>query len=158
MPSEDTLQYAERFVELTRNPPAPDPGLTWKDILAEEPFEGQHWEGVYGLPSGSVRSEFLQPSGSDDESPPLSPISDADELGALSTDDATEESEASFDVQTPPPYQNAHNSATGLFAQALLLREETESLQRRQYWRGDWRTDADVSRPFDISDAATLGD
>ncbi len=50
-PTEDTLQYAAKLVETIRNPPLPDPGLTWKDILAEEPFEGQHWEGAYGLPA-----------------------------------------------------------------------------------------------------------
>ncbi|KLO08519.1 hypothetical protein SCHPADRAFT_605654 [Schizopora paradoxa] len=156
VPSDDTLEYASRLVEATRNPPLPDPGLTWKDILAEEPFEGQHWEGVYGLPTGSVKSEFMHSADSDDESPPLSPISDDDDLENLSLNDQTEESEVSFDVQTPP-LEEEHNTAPGLLSQALLLREELESLQRKQYWRDNWRTDADVSRPFDISDAATLG-
>ena len=38
-----------------RNPGKVKAGLTWADILAEEPFEGQHWEGVYGLPPSAVR-------------------------------------------------------------------------------------------------------
>ncbi len=157
-PTEDTLQYAAKLVEAIRNPPLPDPGLTWKDILAEEPFEGQHWEGAYGLPSGSVRSGLAHPADSDTESPSLSPISDIDDFDTLSSIDATEESEVSFDVQTPPPYdRDARSASTERLSQALLLREEIESLQSHQYWRDNWCTDADVSRPFNISDPATLG-
>ncbi|KAK0453053.1 hypothetical protein EV421DRAFT_1761696 [Armillaria borealis] len=55
---------------LTETPKVPET-LTWKKILEEEPFEGEHWEGVYGLPPGSVKN-WREPDSQSDVSSVLS--------------------------------------------------------------------------------------
>ena len=67
-------------MDRVRNPGKVKSGLTWADILAEEPFEGQHWEGAYGLPRGAVRTDGEPTDLDSDSSPSLSPLEDEDEL------------------------------------------------------------------------------
>ncbi|KIK74965.1 hypothetical protein PAXRUDRAFT_29119, partial [Paxillus rubicundulus Ve08.2h10] len=126
------------------------PPITWKDILAEEPLEGQHWEGVYGLPPGSTVEGWE--TRSSESTPSLSPW---DRDDSLDEDD----SGSSFEDLPPPaigipadpdpdPDQPMHHYDH--------LRV-TEELKAQQYWRDDWKIDVDVSRPFDIGDPSTLG-
>ena len=126
--------------------------MTWNDILSEEPFEGQHWEGVYGLPPGSTVEGWEVHSGG--SSPSLSPLDDSDDLDdSLSILDS-EESSRVTDFSMPmiqrtapvPDYEGAYGH-----------RGELEDLQAKQYWRSDWRMDICLTRPFDIGDASTLG-
>ncbi|KAH9482299.1 Gamma-tubulin complex component 5 [Psilocybe cubensis] len=162
-PSQVTLDRAEVYLQGIKNPPPPPPTLTWKDILAEEPFEGEHWEGVYGLPAGAVRSMSKQDRADREEwdsTPSLSPLN-SDDLALDDEDDSF--SSADYERYTEPessrpsspepvvPHDNAPRIP--LYEQ----RKQFEELRARQYWRDDWHTDADVNAPFSIGDPSTLG-
>ncbi|KAF9226914.1 hypothetical protein BS17DRAFT_800830 [Gyrodon lividus] len=148
-PSNSTLAFADTYEDA--GPSKSPPPMTWKDILAEEPLEGQHWEGVYGLPAGStVEGWETRSNGS---TPSLSPWDQDDSL-----DDSDSDSHSSFEDSPPPavempgepePRQPVHH----LHNYRVLI----EELKAQQYWRDDWRIDVDVSRPFDIGDPSTLG-
>ncbi|KAM6496155.1 Spc97 / Spc98 family domain containing protein [Amanita muscaria] len=157
-PSSATLAYAENLVYLLKNPPPPPKPLTWADILAEEPFEGEHWEGVYGLPPGSVRGISQESTDDWDSTPSLSPLEsdlefDGDEPDLLqgtgdSTELLNEEKEDSKpdenDSKMVPPFTLAH-------------RLSLEKMKAKQYWRDDWKSDVDVTKEFDLKDTSTLG-
>lgn len=144
-------------MDLVRNPEKARSGLTWKRILAEEPFEGQHWEGAYGLPRGSVvGQDDVSSSGS---SPSLSPWDD-------NLDDFDEPSSPWGTHSTPnspfpsPPLGNVDLDVfTEEFSEQLVRyshRDEIEALQSRQYWRHDWYGIVSIERPFNIGDPSTL--
>jgi len=147
-PAQSTLDYADGCLRQINNPPKLRPLLSWADILAEEPFEGQHWEGVFGLPPGStVEGWELQ---SFDSTPPSSPASSTGfhDLGNSSSD-----SPISRDLS-----HVEHSPTEAIFIEDLYAhRREIGELQARQYWRTEWRTDALLATPFDIGDASTLG-
>ncbi|GBE79798.1 predicted protein [Sparassis crispa] len=149
-PSQDTLTFADHYVDRIINPSKAAPTLTWKDILAEEPFEGQHWEGVYGLPPGSTVENWDAHSGG--STPSLSPFDDSDLDDSLSSSDILQSAEAPasllVDAVNEPSY---HPGVT------YSHRNDVEELVAGQYWKTDWRTDASVERPFNICDASTLG-
>lgn len=160
-PTSETDSYAESYLQALKNPPSPPKILTWADILAEEPFEGEHWEGVYGLPASSVRKSRRDDDGSSrsgDSTPSLSPLN-SDDL-ELNEDDSF--SSADYDTdELPPPLPS---STTNLFVpietkppHTFAHRKVFEDLQAKQYWRDDWRSDVDVGKPFDLGDASTLG-
>lgn len=152
------MAYADHFLDKIKNPQPHTPTLTWKDILAEEPFEGEHWEGI------------LDNKPHDDSdwenTPSLSPLSsdfeDARSVSSLSYDDGRrvhrginhEHNEEggelpTFEKCTPgsnvPPHTYAH-------------RKEFEELQAMQYWRTDWKGYVQPSKHFDIGDPSTLGE
>jgi len=144
-------------MENIRNPSKPLPTLTWKDILDEEPFEGQHWEGVQGLPLGSTVENWDTHSGG--STPSLSPVDDLDDLDDLDDSPSL--------LASPELLDDTSAQAAATTQRVAVLRNympkyhhhrrDFEELQARQYWRADWRTDADTTRPFDIGDASTLG-
>lgn len=147
-PSRSTLAFAETYNEI--DPSKIEPPITWKDILTEEPFEGQHWEGVYGLPSGSTVEGWETRSTGSTSS--LSPWDESDSL----EDEVEVELQQSPEEFTQPGEESdtsrrivPHSVHSGLD----ILGE----LKAQQYWRDDWRIDVDVSRPFDIGDPSTLG-
>ncbi|KAI6040406.1 Spc98 family-domain-containing protein [Pisolithus marmoratus] len=150
-PSRSTLAFADTYDD--RDSSKKEPPLTWKDILAEEPFEGQHWEGVYGLPAGST-VEGWESRSTDSDS--LSPW---DELDSPSDDDGDEDrwNRPSDDLSS----QSAHTPDTT----RSTVRDYTskspavmvEELRAQQYWRDEWRIGIDVNRPFDLGDPSTLG-
>ena len=72
-PDEATLKRAKDYLERLRNPDKPPPGLTWEAILAAEPFEGEHWEGI--LPR---EKDDILDSRSGGSTPSLSPWDDSD--------------------------------------------------------------------------------
>jgi gamma-tubulin complex component 5 len=125
--------------------------ISWKTILDEEPFEGQHWEGIYGLPPGSTVEGWE--TRSLDSTPPYSPLplGDLSDLSpSLSTTDSLPSIEAkSFLNQDADSARMATVSSFG-------HRQLVEDLQRRQYWRTEWQTDA-TSTSFTIKNASSLG-
>lgn len=122
--------------------------MTWKDILAEEPFEGQHWEGVFGLPPGStVEGWEARSNGS---TPSLSPWDDDDSLDE-------DDSRSSFEDLRSPVLQAPAAVKSHPVHQVQNHRLHVEELKSAQYWRDDWRIDADVTRPFDLGEPSTLG-
>ncbi|EGO28082.1 hypothetical protein SERLADRAFT_447295 [Serpula lacrymans var. lacrymans S7.9] len=146
-----TLEYAETYLDKTKNPQKSPPTLTWKEILAEEPFEGQHWEGAYGLLPGSTVEDWETRSGG--STPSLSPLDDSD--------DFEEASLSSLEYEEPSPIHQGNLSTSPKYKQSPhhthLHRQDIEQLQSRQYWREGWQTDVDLTRPFNIGDASTLG-
>ncbi|KAH9002214.1 Spc98 family-domain-containing protein [Lactarius hatsudake] len=93
-PTQLTVEHAESYLVNSTTPHVASETFDWKNILDEEPFEGQHWEGVYGLPPGSTVEGWET---------------------------------RSLDSST--------------FGHRQLI----EDLQRRQYWRAEWQTDASLT-------------
>ncbi|KAF8961118.1 Spc98 family-domain-containing protein [Flammula alnicola] len=157
-PSDGTVEMAKTYLETVTNPPPPPPTLTWADILAEEPFEGEHWEGVYGLPPGSVRFTTQKDRAERDEwdsTPSLSPLNSDDlilddEDDSLSSADY-EEPASPISERAPIPPEPANLPYT------YKHRKQFEELRAKQYWRDDWHSDASLVSRFDIGDPSTLG-
>jgi len=115
--------------------------------MAEEPFEGEHWEGI------------LDPIRSPDDwdsTPSLSPLN-SDDLALDDDDDSFDssdpahrdlESSTSSPVLPSKPFEPPYTT---------LNPKPFEDLRERQYWRKDWKSDADPTRPFDLGDPSTLG-
>ncbi|KAI9569285.1 Spc98 family-domain-containing protein, partial [Boletus coccyginus] len=146
-PSNATYAFAETYQDARPSePPSP---ITWKEILAEDPFEGQHWEGVYGLPAGSTVEGWETRSGG--STPSLSPWDEDDSLDSDGTPPSFEDLPPP--VTTTPAESNSHHRVHYQRNHLELI----ERLKAHQYWRDDWKIDVDVSRPFDIGDPSTLG-
>lgn len=148
-------------MDLVKNPGKAKAGLTWADILAEEPFEGQHWEGAYGLPPGAIRTEGEHTEIDSDSSPSLSPLEDEDELEEF--EDSSSRWNTSSDIEsqlpTPPSQGSVLDAGTEQYSMQIALyshRDEVEALQALQYWRSDWRDSTRSDRPLDIGDPSTL--
>ena len=126
--------------------------ISWKNILDEEPFEGQHWEGVYGLPPGSTVESWETKSL--DSTPPYSPLP-LDDLDDLTASLPSLDSPPSVDAELSlnPDAESASMANISSFGHRQLI----EDLQRRQYWRTEWRTDASLTPSFAIKEASTLG-
>ncbi|KAF5388371.1 hypothetical protein D9615_000745 [Tricholomella constricta] len=186
-PTPLTQHHASSILHASTHPPSPPPTLTWASIVAEEPFEGDHWEGVYGLPPGFVRRDDRQPEGYYDRekeserldwdsrwsTPSLSPLN-SDDL-ELDEDQEDEERERERALAELNESESQSREDEGVMADDALVygerapgrvpphtyahRKEFEALQAKQYWREDWRGDVDPSqrRPFDMGDASTLG-
>ncbi|TFY67661.1 hypothetical protein EVJ58_g1495 [Rhodofomes roseus] len=145
-PDEATFERAEYYLDGLSNPKRPVPGLTWEAILAEEPFEGEHWEGIYPR---STDDQFDAQSGS--STPSLSPWDDSD------LDESVTSSIPDIDEDALPPEAAGGIDKPYLPPAAYRHRQDVEDLQARQYWRSEWRTDASTTRAFNIGDASTLG-
>ncbi|KAE9409816.1 hypothetical protein BT96DRAFT_962003 [Gymnopus androsaceus JB14] len=168
-PQPSTLAYASLYLDALENPPAPAESdqLTWKKILDEDPYEGDHWVGVPGGISmhkrrASVYSEDNEDLLDDlDISPSLSPL-DSDDLAL----DDTDSEHDTFNLQdkpsvpvssTVPMADTGHRPLYTTYA----YRKELEDLKAKQYWHLDWKMDPEVTLQrrgtFDIGDASTLG-
>jgi len=123
--------------------------ISWKNILDEEPFEGQHWEGVYGLPPGSTVESWETKSL--DSTPPYSPLPLDDLTASLSSLDSLHSVDAEHSLN--PDVDSASMANISSFGHRQLI----EDLQRRQYWRTEWQTDASLTPSFAIQNASTLG-
>lgn len=74
--TKSTRGYAADWLENQRHPNGrPQDALTWDKIFQDEPLEGQHWEGAYGLPAGSTREGWETRNAYDSDSD-LSDFSD----------------------------------------------------------------------------------
>ncbi|KAF9006720.1 Spc98 family-domain-containing protein [Cyathus striatus] len=127
-PSNGTLAFATDYLDRLKNPPQPPRALTWEDILAEEPFEGEHWQGRRQERLGQHPS--LSPLNSDDLA-----LDDDDTISSIGDSQLTSQLEA-----TLPSSENVAEKITPAYTYAY--RKELESLHSKQYWRKDWQTDA----------------
>lgn len=147
-PSRSTLAFAETYNEIDSS--KLETSITWKDILAEEPFEGQHWEGVYGIPSGStVEGWETRSTGS------TSSLSSWDKSDSLEDEDDIELQQSPEESTQPGEAPDTSRRIVRHSVHSSLT--IVEDLKAQQYWRDDWRIGIDVSRPFDIGDPSTLG-
>jgi gamma-tubulin complex component 5 len=151
-PTTLSIELAENYLEKSRAPPTNPVSISWKDILDEEPFEGQHWEGVYGLPPGGTVEGWETKSL--DSTPPYSPLpldDLSDSAPSLSSMDSPPAVEAEFHLN--PEVNSASMPNISSFGHRQLV----EDLQRRQYWRTEWQTDASLTPAFAIKNASSLG-
>jgi gamma-tubulin complex component 5 len=158
-PTAETLSRAETILSQIDNPTAKPVELTWKDIVGDEPFEGEHWRGVYGMPPGSVKlPESGDNSGSDSD---LS-LSSFDSEDPDTQSDILSPGPASPHVEAvtqniSPPRPTIPPSSTG---HSYRHRGEVEALQASQYWRPEWTvpdTAGSLTHSFDVGDPYTLG-
>jgi gamma-tubulin complex component 5 len=132
--------------------------LTWADILSEEPFEGEHWEGIYHPGRSTSINEPDYESRGESE-PSLSPLNSDD----LTLDDESDSLSSNFDelvrpVRTPTVESGENDGHTpSKQPYPFDSRKQFEELQSKQYWRDDWHTDAPLYSPFDLGDPSTLG-
>jgi gamma-tubulin complex component 5 len=106
-----------------------NPQLRKEEILDEEPFEGQHWEGVYGLPPGSTVEGWETMSL--ESTPPLSPLDDERLLlPSHSAEWGIPTESDNIEHFTPP--SPLRKSSQPLFYDH---RQDVETLQLKQYWR-----------------------
>lgn len=146
------VEHAELYLESSRTPRVDPVSISWKTILDEEPFEGQHWEGIYGLPPGSTVEGWE--TRSLDSTPPYSPLplGDPSDLSpSVSSTDSLPSVEAKSSLNQD--VELARMATVSSFGHRQLI----EDLQRRQYWRTEWQTDAASASSFAIKNASSLG-
>ena len=136
--------YGESDSSKVENP------ITWQDILSEEPFEGQHWQGVYGLPPGSTVEGWETRSTGSTSS--LSPWEESDSLE--DEDDVVLDQSLEESTQLDEAPDTARKNARHTVHHSSTI---VEKLKAQQYWRDDWCIGVDVNRQFDIGDPSTLG-
>jgi gamma-tubulin complex component 5 len=155
-PQLSTLALAESYLETAHNPIAPTRSLTWQDILTDEPFEGQHWEGAYGLlPGSTVENWENRSSGS---TPSLSLWDDdSDEHGEDFISPTGSEYSLEEGEPTTQEFDVINHLPMKVSAQPFAHRNTVEELKARQYWRPEWCTDIDTNRSFSLGDPSTLG-
>lgn len=121
------------------NPLKPSGTLTWAEIVADEPFEGDHWD-IQSF--GSTPS--LSPFGSEDEQ-------ENENDGSLSSHVNTSDG----------GYESARMITTeDKKEQTYDHRSDVEALQKRQYWREDYVDAVGILariKHFDLGDVSTLG-
>ncbi|KAJ4479162.1 Spc98 family-domain-containing protein [Lentinula aciculospora] len=172
LPEPSTLTHASLYLDALNNPlpSAENDQLTWKKILEEDPYEGDHWIGIPGgIPmSRRRRSSAYVSEDNDDEllddldtSPSLSPL-DSDDV-ALDDTDSEHEIFQSLDKSphSGAPTTSAIDTRHRPLYTTYAYRQELENLKSKQYWLPDWKIGSDVAlqRPgtFNIGDASTLG-
>ncbi|KAJ8086982.1 hypothetical protein PM082_005807 [Marasmius tenuissimus] len=170
-PEPSTLTYASMYLDSLKNPPEPveSSEWTWKKILEEEPFEGDHWIGVPGgIPArklkGSENDEGEgDADGSDGSTPSLSSLDTDDELDLELPPSPTAPSDEGLSTSlTRQPPASVEFPEKPLYA-TLAYRKEVENLKAKQYWREDWKTDRHLETAvhqrgtFNIGNASTLG-
>lgn len=103
------------------------------------------------MPQGSTVEGWENTS--DGSTPSLSPWDD--DSDDLDDDDSFPYTE---DVpSSPSPVERVSSYGQPNLSLSYQHRRVVEELQARQYWREEWRTDADLSQPFNLGDASTLG-
>lgn len=121
-------------------------------MLADEPFEGQHWEGATGLPEGGTVEGWESPS-FDRYTGSYAASEDEDEYDESSVEETPLETAS----ESSPRRANNLRDTTSLGRHSQTARDDAEHFGNRQYWKDGWRTDADTTRPFHFGDASTLG-
>lgn len=122
------------------NPQKPVGPLTWTDILADDPFEGEHWD-IQSF--GSTPS--LSPFGSEDEQDDEANTASSSKIDSSDAEDMPVVPVKVEDVQKKRTYEH---------------RDDVEALREGQYWREDHVDVAGTlarTRQFDLGDVSTLG-
>ncbi|KII94634.1 hypothetical protein PLICRDRAFT_148664 [Plicaturopsis crispa FD-325 SS-3] len=147
-----TTTHATKYLDMLANPPQTAPTLTWAEILKDDPFEGEHWEGVWSAQKG-----WEAGSTSDGSTPSLSPLEDDDDDDDDEYDDYDSPPMGPIDPPSGTREHKPSRPGKAMSEDAWNHRREFEALRARQYWREEWRTDASLTLPFDLGDASTLG-
>ncbi|KZT50429.1 hypothetical protein CALCODRAFT_188828 [Calocera cornea HHB12733] len=146
-PAPATHTYASLVLDKAKDPFRVPSALTWETIMAEEPFEGEHWEGADSKPQ-SKKAKRRTSSWSSSDS--LSELSDDDRLQSPSSSPPTTHAPSEKRVDESEDFVSASELA------AARAQMELDEMLDRQYWKEHWRIDGDLDGPFDLSKAETL--
>lgn len=149
-PLPSTLAHADIVLSGEREFSAKSNKLTWKQIMEEEPFEGDHWEGVFS-PGRAYEGDTSPSFASDQES---------EAEGFLSHSGESQESETSY-TSTPAPIgqiltEAVYTQSEYFQGSSSESRELVERLRGKQTWRREWEMDVNWNRPFNTADPSTF--
>ncbi|KAI0032929.1 Spc98 family-domain-containing protein [Vararia minispora EC-137] len=148
--SETSEPMALEYLTNLDNPQPRSTIITWKDILDEEPFQGQHWEGVYGLLPGSTVERWETQSL--ESTPPLSPLSfDDDRLSQALSPPSGVTPEREVGGEPLAPSSSPEQAPRTVFF--YDHRQDIETLQLKQYWRKEWH----IPHPTEVGDELGIG-
>ncbi|CCO30051.1 hypothetical protein BN14_04075 [Rhizoctonia solani AG-1 IB] len=150
-PTNTTHDYAYDLLTEVHAPP-PEPKDFWKQVLEEEPLEGDHWKTPWDDDDWDARTLSSHPS------------MELESRGSVSSPESSRENEASVienneeeEVKGPPnpfsymgtSHQHNLNDAHNVY----------EALCADQYWRPQYVNDAAkrAEKEFNVNDPATLG-
>ncbi|KAF8592572.1 hypothetical protein K439DRAFT_1610352 [Ramaria rubella] len=103
--------------------------FTWENILKEEPFEGQHWQGAYGLPGGSVVQDW---TGETSDSDGSSLLYDAEyEENMSSSEEEHPQSEAGLSAVAQQSIPQALRADHGRSILQAIREFETDNIGNR---------------------------
>ena len=132
MPDSKTQALAlEALEKLHASPESP---LTWEKILADDPFEGDHW-----------KNPFDQPAEDDD----------SDNWSQIEQEDSLQEATQSPLLASPSASEISEPASTAEDAEVLI--DPIADLLEKQYWRDDWKSPLNENRALDLGDPSTLG-
>ncbi|CCA70717.1 hypothetical protein PIIN_04651 [Serendipita indica DSM 11827] len=149
-PMPSTLIHADIVLSSEREMSTRKGGLTWASIMEEEPFEGEHWEGIFPAKGNQTRgddTDSLSSIGSAFNSEPEGSQLDQteDSETSLSTQEVTS------DVHLTIPVQREYFRGS-----SLRSREIVEGLRRKQNWREESTAELPWNRPFNLADPSTF--
>ena len=152
-----TNTTASLYLSALSDPPPAPKTLTWADILAEEPFEGDHWVGIFESGSGESTPSLDDDDDDDGE----------DEEEEESSDDLDLGLNFGTSLRVPLPPENSDLDGTGTgrresrtgseWERMYRHQKDVEQLQARQYWRAEWKSDVSLTKAFDLGDPSTPG-
>ncbi|KAG8712841.1 hypothetical protein FRC11_014037 [Ceratobasidium sp. 423] len=150
-PTNATHEYAYDLLREVHVPP-PEPKDFWKQVLEEEPLEGEHWKTPWDEEDWDTKSLSSHPSMELESRESLSSVESVgeDEASLIESKDEGEEEELlNLFSYAGPSQQHTLNNAHSLY----------EALCADQYWRSQYVNDAArrVGREFNVNDPATLG-
>ncbi|KAG8960555.1 hypothetical protein FRC00_000061 [Tulasnella sp. 408] len=136
-PNAVTQAAAADILHSIRNPPPPPHVLTWEDILAEEPFEGEHWLMPPSPSSSSLSSWSDLPSRQQVVDSDGSTSASEDSISLKSHELKADGAEVSDKIEPSDDPQNT-----------------LDALQQQQYWTNQSPL---KDTPFNLGDPSTLG-
>ncbi|KAJ1308357.1 hypothetical protein OPQ81_004066 [Rhizoctonia solani] len=155
-PTNATHDYAYGFLTEVHEPP-PEPKDFWKQVLEEEPLEGEHWKTPWDDEDWDAKSLSSHPSMELESRESLSSMESTgedegeDEASPIESNHDAEEEEGPLNLFSSihPSQQKTLNNAHNLY----------EALCADQYWRPQYVNDAArrVGKEFNVNDPATLG-
>ncbi|PVF95510.1 hypothetical protein CPB86DRAFT_787976, partial [Serendipita vermifera] len=147
-PVPSTLAHADIVLSGDYEPSSKPGKLTWAQIMEEEPFEGEHWVGIFSPGKGGPETDSSFSSEPEQES----------EMGDdRSKSDFSENSMTSDTSPASTPIANILDIQINHFrAPSLQDREVAETLREDQYWRPAQNNIVQWNRKFYIADPSTL--
>jgi gamma-tubulin complex component 5 len=117
--------------------------------MREEPFEGEHWEGVFS--SGNPEDGDTSPSMSERESEVEDEVSHYGESDESMTSFSSPPVDLGQVLSKAVPTQSEYFQGSTIESRQLM-----ERLRGKQTWREGWGIDVKWSRPFNTADPSTL--
>ncbi|KAF8314738.1 hypothetical protein DL93DRAFT_2167155 [Clavulina sp. PMI_390] len=153
---DNTREFAVDYLDRSKNPQRESDALTWAAILRDEPLEGEHWKGAYGLPPGATKEGWEAENFFESDSD-ASDLSDFD-LRHLNIQGTRKNTVITPVLSETESLTSAEDEmhVSGQDVMSTIVSEEMEALQ---YWKqaGLLPREFDGSTPgFDLGDPSTL--